>query len=156
MRHMTWWIRFSSLAVFLVSFAALAIEVRTGTEDFTLNVDGNLQFRNENIFDGPPPTATSGPAPSGPARSAHLDPRWRLRGGSRSGRFVDQPGARHAVRQPERYAAVGRHGPPQSDRRRLGLHLSADLRGWLVAYLDRCRRPVPAAFGVAAKRHHRL
>src|SRR2546430_6478448 len=65
MRHMTSWIRGSSLAVFLVSSGVFAIEVRTGTEDFTLNVDGNLQFRNENIFDGPPPTATSGPAPSG-------------------------------------------------------------------------------------------
>jgi hypothetical protein len=65
MRHKTSWIRFWSLAVLLVSSGALAIEVRTGTEDFTLNVDGNLQFRNENIYDGPPPTVTSGPAPSG-------------------------------------------------------------------------------------------
>src|SRR5438445_13239134 len=65
MRHMTSWIRGSSLAVFLVSSGVFAIEVRTGTEDFTLNVDGNLQFRNENTFDGPPPTATPGPAPSG-------------------------------------------------------------------------------------------
>jgi hypothetical protein len=65
MRTMTSWISFSSLAVLLVSSRVLAIEVRTGTEDFTLNVDGNLQFRNENIYDGPPPTATSGPAPSG-------------------------------------------------------------------------------------------
>src|SRR2546430_5616788 len=69
MRHMTSWIRVPSLAVFLVSSAAFAIEVRTGTEDFTLNVDGNLQFRNENIFDGPAPTATSGPAPSGHVNS---------------------------------------------------------------------------------------
>src|SRR3989442_6002286 len=65
MRHMTSWIGVSWLAVFLVSSGVCAIEVRTGTEDSTLNVDGNLQFRNENVFDGPPPTATSGPAPSG-------------------------------------------------------------------------------------------
>src|SRR5438093_2971730 len=64
MRHTTSWIRFWSLAVLLVSSGALAIEVRTGTEDFTLNVDGDLQFRNEYVYGGPAPTATSGPAPS--------------------------------------------------------------------------------------------
>src|SRR2546430_10550303 len=69
MRHMTSWIRVPSLAVFLVSSAAFAIEVRTGTEDFTLNVDGTLQFRTETIFAGPAPTATSGPAPSGHVNS---------------------------------------------------------------------------------------
>src|SRR5438067_120928 len=69
MRHMTSWIRVPSLVVFLISSGAIGIEVRTGTEDFTLNVDGNLQFRNENIFDGPAPTATSGPAPSGHVNS---------------------------------------------------------------------------------------
>src|SRR5712692_9621756 len=81
MRHKTSWIHLSSLAVLLVSSGALAIEVRTGTEDFTLNVDGNLQFRNENIYDGPPPTATSGPAPSG-----HVNTDFFLRRASVSAR----------------------------------------------------------------------
>jgi len=65
MRHRTSWISFSSLAVLLVSSRAFAIEVRTGTEDFTLSVDGDLQFRNEYVYGGPPPTTTAGPAPSG-------------------------------------------------------------------------------------------
>lgn len=67
MSHRTPWISFSSLAVLLVSSRVFAIEVRTGTEDFTLSVDGNLQFRNEYVYGGPPPppTNTSGPAPSG-------------------------------------------------------------------------------------------
>jgi hypothetical protein len=65
MRHRTWWISFSSLAVLLVSSRVLAVDVRTGTEDFTLSVDGDLQFRNEYVYGGPPPTTTSGPAPSG-------------------------------------------------------------------------------------------
>jgi hypothetical protein len=81
MRRMRSWILLSSLAIFLASSGAFAIEVRTGTEDFTLNVDGNLQFRNENIYDGPPPTATSGPAPSG-----HVNSDFFLRRASLSAR----------------------------------------------------------------------
>jgi hypothetical protein len=65
MSHRTSWISFSSLAVLLVSSRVFAIEVRTGTEDFTLSVDGDLQFRNEYVYGGPPPTTTSGPSPSG-------------------------------------------------------------------------------------------
>src|SRR5437660_1095375 len=65
MRHMTR-ICLSSLALLLASSGAMAIEVTTGTEDFTLNVDSDLQFRNENTWGGPPATPTStGAAPSG-------------------------------------------------------------------------------------------
>lgn len=65
MRQRTSWISCSALAVLLGSSAALAVDIRTGTEDFTISVDGDLQFRSENTYGGPAPTATSGPAPSG-------------------------------------------------------------------------------------------
>jgi len=65
MRHMRAWLSLSSLTILLASSGAFAIEVSTGTADFKLNVDGNLQFRNEYIHGGPPPTTTSGSAPSG-------------------------------------------------------------------------------------------
>jgi hypothetical protein len=54
------------LALLLASSQAQAIDVTTGTEDFTLHVDSDLQFRNENTWGGPKATATStGAAPSG-------------------------------------------------------------------------------------------
>ncbi len=54
-----------SLTLFLAPSAAFAIPVQTGTKDLTLNVDTNLQLRLEGNYGGPPPTATSGAAPSG-------------------------------------------------------------------------------------------
>jgi hypothetical protein len=54
-----------SLTALLSSSTAFAIAVKTGTEDVTLNVDANLQLRGEATWGGPPPTTTSGPAPSG-------------------------------------------------------------------------------------------
>ena len=56
---------FLTLAVLLASSTALAIPVRTGIEDLTLNIGTNLQLRTEGTYGGPPPTATSGSAPSG-------------------------------------------------------------------------------------------
>ena len=53
------------LAVLLASPVAFAIPVKTGTDDFTLNIDTNLQLRLEETWGGLPPTATSGAAPSG-------------------------------------------------------------------------------------------
>jgi hypothetical protein len=53
------------LASLLASFGAFAIPVKTGNEDFTLNIDTNLQLRLEETWGGPPPTTTSGAAPSG-------------------------------------------------------------------------------------------
>ena len=57
MRHQTSWISCSALAVLLGSSAAFAVDIQTGTEDFTISVDGDLQFRNENTYGGPAPTA---------------------------------------------------------------------------------------------------
>ncbi len=65
MNHMTRWIPFLSSVILFASPRGFAIEVPTGTEDFTLRIDSDLQVRAEGSFDGPPPTATSGPAPSG-------------------------------------------------------------------------------------------
>jgi hypothetical protein len=65
MKYMTRWIPFFSLVFLVISPKAFAIHVNTGTEDFTLNVDFNLQLRLEGTYGGPPPTATSGAAPSG-------------------------------------------------------------------------------------------
>src|SRR5713101_9979250 len=65
MNHMTRWILFLSSAILLAAPRGFAIEVQTGTEDFTLRIDSDLQVRAEGSFDGPAPTATSGPAPSG-------------------------------------------------------------------------------------------
>ncbi len=56
---------FLALAVLLASSGALGIPIRTGTEDFTLNISTDLQLRTEGAYGGPPPTATSGAAPSG-------------------------------------------------------------------------------------------
>src|SRR5215472_1776040 len=53
-----------SLAFLLVSSGAFAIPVQTGTTDFTLNIDTDLQFRLENSWGGVVPTLT-GAAPSG-------------------------------------------------------------------------------------------
>jgi hypothetical protein len=53
------------LAILLVSAQVFAVPVQLGTTDFTLNVDANLQLRLEETGGGPPPTATSGAAPSG-------------------------------------------------------------------------------------------
>jgi len=65
MNHITRWILFLSSAILLAAPRGFAIEVQTGTEDFTLRIDSDLQVRAEGSFDGPPPTATSGAAPSG-------------------------------------------------------------------------------------------
>lgn len=65
MRPMTPRTSLLSLAIFLVSARAFGIPIKTGTDDFTLNVDTNLQLRLEETGGGPPPTATSGAAPSG-------------------------------------------------------------------------------------------
>lgn len=65
MRHITRRTSLFSLATLLGSTGAWAISVRTGTDDFTLNVNTNLQLRLEGTVGGPPPTATSGAAPSG-------------------------------------------------------------------------------------------
>ncbi len=65
MRHITRRTSFSSLSVLLASSGAFAINVRTGTDDFTLNINTNLQLRVEGTYGGPPPTATAGAAPSG-------------------------------------------------------------------------------------------
>ena len=70
-----------SLALFLASSAAYAIKVPTGTEDFTLNIDTNLQLRLEETWGGPPPTATANAAPSG-----HLNTDIFLRRASLSAR----------------------------------------------------------------------
>src|SRR5215831_11518894 len=56
---------FLSLAALLASSGAFAIPVPTGTPDFTLNIDPNLQLRLEGTWGGPPPTATANAAPSG-------------------------------------------------------------------------------------------
>lgn len=65
MKHVTRRTSLLSLAFLLAPCAAFAIGVRTSTDDFTLNIDTNLQLRLEGTYGGPPPTATSGPAPSG-------------------------------------------------------------------------------------------
>ena len=70
-----------TLAIFLTSFTAFAIPIKTGTEDFTANLDANLQFRTEGTWGGPPPTVTSGAAPSG-----HFDIDYFLRRASFSAR----------------------------------------------------------------------
>jgi len=56
---------FLSLAVLLASSGAFAIPVPTGTKEFTLNIDTNLQLRLEETWGGPPPSATADAAPSG-------------------------------------------------------------------------------------------
>ena len=65
MTHMTRWMIFSSLAFVVASRGSFALEVQTGTPDFTLNVSTDLQVRAEGTYDGPPPTTTAGAAPSG-------------------------------------------------------------------------------------------
>jgi len=65
MRYRTGRTSVLSLAVLLGTGRAFAINVRTGTDDFTLNVTTNLQLRLEGTVGGLPPTATSGAAPSG-------------------------------------------------------------------------------------------
>jgi len=65
MKHVTRRTSLLSLAALLAPCAAFAIGVRTSTDDFTLNIDTNLQLRLEGTYGGPPPTATSGAAPSG-------------------------------------------------------------------------------------------
>src|SRR5262249_11560814 len=70
-----------SLALFLASSAAYAIKVPTGTEEFTLNIDSNLQLRLEETWGGPPPTATANAPPSG-----HLNTDIFLRRASLSAR----------------------------------------------------------------------
>ncbi len=64
MRYRTRWASLSSLPVLLASSGTFAISVRTGTDDFTLNINTNLQLRLEGSYAGPQPTATSGAAPS--------------------------------------------------------------------------------------------
>src|SRR5262249_7226617 len=54
-----------SLAVLLASSSASAIPVPTGTTEFTLNIDTNLQLRLEETWGGPAPTVTANAAPSG-------------------------------------------------------------------------------------------
>src|SRR5215468_2190976 len=65
MRPMTPRTSLLSLAMFLAWSPAFAVPVQTGTTDFTLNLDANLQLRFEETGGGPLPTATSGAAPSG-------------------------------------------------------------------------------------------
>jgi hypothetical protein len=65
MRYVIRGLSFLPLAGLLASSGTFAIPVRTGTEEFTLNIDTNLQLRLEETWGGPPPTSTSGAAPSG-------------------------------------------------------------------------------------------
>jgi hypothetical protein len=63
-----------TLAVLLASFAAPAIDVNTGTDDLTLNINPQAQPRFEADFDGPPMSAT----PSGHANFDFFIRRARL------------------------------------------------------------------------------
>jgi len=65
MKHVTRRNALLSLAILFAPSAAFAIEVKTGTDEYTLNIDANLQLRLEETWGGPPPTTTSGAAPSG-------------------------------------------------------------------------------------------
>ena len=65
MRGTTRSIAFLVPGILFASGPSFAIDVSTGTEDLTLAVDTNLQFRNENTYGGAPPTTTAGASPTG-------------------------------------------------------------------------------------------